>query len=286
MSEKYISLDNLKEYNKQMKEAYIEPIQDEIQPLSDEEIADIWDTTPGVEEISKFTMTTGFVPMWNGTTFEDGATLDELKNKQDKLIAGSNISITNNTISASVPNLASNKITKMTGYTKASSAAEVKATDSLNVAIGKLERALEEKQMTFRYFSVPAGKFYPIKRNGSYMIYNGKDADGNEQKITMVRRSNEAWVEMFNNAKQITITAATVAVDGRYTYQLCGMYYTGENSLLGIPTTEGFRQATTNYAYITSPGTFYVCESVQGTPLSYKDTADECIGAKGEAYKE
>ena len=40
---------------------------------------------------------------------------------------------------------ASNEVTAMTGYTKASSAAAVATTDSLNTAIGKLERTLDDK---------------------------------------------------------------------------------------------------------------------------------------------
>ena len=86
----------------------------------------------------------------------------------------------------------------------------------------------------------------------------------------------------------MTLTAATVAVEGRYTYQLCGMYTTGSTKVLGVefPSYEGFRQATTNYAYITSPGKMYVCECVQGKPLSIQDTQAKCIGPQGEAYKE
>ena len=44
-----------------------------------------------------------------------------------------------------IPNLASSKINAMTGYTKASSAAAIEATDSLNTAIGKLEKTADGK---------------------------------------------------------------------------------------------------------------------------------------------
>lgn len=48
-------------------------------------------------------------------------------------------------VAADIPSLPSNRITAMTGYSKASSASTIKATDSLNTAIGKLEKALDGK---------------------------------------------------------------------------------------------------------------------------------------------
>ena len=48
-------------------------------------------------------------------------------------------------------NQASNTITTMTGYTKAASVAAIATTDSLNVAIGKLEKALDGKQAAGSY---------------------------------------------------------------------------------------------------------------------------------------
>ena len=48
-------------------------------------------------------------------------------------------------IASDIPNLASSKINAMTGYTKASTAAAIEATDSLNTAIGKLEKTLDGK---------------------------------------------------------------------------------------------------------------------------------------------
>lgn len=49
----------------------------------------------------------------------------------------------NITVTADPNNHASNKVTAMTGYTKATTASAISATDSLNTAIGKLEKAIE-----------------------------------------------------------------------------------------------------------------------------------------------
>lgn len=49
---------------------------------------------------------------------------------------------------ARIPSLASSKITAMTGYSKADTASAIAATDSLNTAVGKLEKALDGKLST------------------------------------------------------------------------------------------------------------------------------------------
>lgn len=58
------------------------------------------------------------------------------------------------TMTPSAHNQASDTITAMTGYTKGSSGAAISATDSLNTAIGKLEKALDSKQASGNYSTV------------------------------------------------------------------------------------------------------------------------------------
>ena len=68
----------------------------------------------------------------------------------------------------STHNQASSTITAMTGYAKASSVSAIGVTDSLNVAIGKLEKALDGKQAAGSYASSSHnhdGKYQPV---GSY----------------------------------------------------------------------------------------------------------------------
>lgn len=55
-------------------------------------------------------------------------------------------------------NQASNTINAMTGYSKASSAAAISTSDSLNTAIGKLEKALDGKQASGSYVTAVSGK--------------------------------------------------------------------------------------------------------------------------------
>lgn len=55
------------------------------------------------------------------------------------------------TFTPAAHNQASNTINAMTGYTKASAVAAISTTDSLNTAIGKLEKALDSKQAAGSY---------------------------------------------------------------------------------------------------------------------------------------
>ena len=48
-------------------------------------------------------------------------------------------------MTTTVASVTSDKVTRMTGYSKASSVSAIQQTDSLNVAIGKLEKAIEGK---------------------------------------------------------------------------------------------------------------------------------------------
>ena len=55
------------------------------------------------------------------------------------------------TIATTISNLSSDKITSLTGYIKPDTTTEILVTDSLNSALGKLEKALEGKQNTGDY---------------------------------------------------------------------------------------------------------------------------------------
>ena len=55
------------------------------------------------------------------------------------------------TIATTISNLSSDKVTSLTGYVKPDATTEILVTDSLNTALGKLEKALEGKQNTGDY---------------------------------------------------------------------------------------------------------------------------------------
>lgn len=67
-------------------------------------------------------------------------------------------------------NQASNTITAMTGYAKASAVAAIAATDSLNVAVGKLEKALDGKQA--------AGSYAAASHTHAYLPTSGGTISG------------------------------------------------------------------------------------------------------------
>lgn len=95
-----------------------------------------------IKNINAGNISSGTLPVTRGGT---GAV--------DAATARGNLGITPANIGAATAshNQASNTITAMTGYSKASSAAAVSASDSLNTAIGKIEKALDGKQNTGSY---------------------------------------------------------------------------------------------------------------------------------------
>lgn len=72
-----------------------------------------------------------------------------------------------------IPNLASSKVTAMTGYSKASSAAAILTTDSLNTAIGKLEKGVNGK--VDANTAITAGTKCKITYDTKGLVTNGAD---------------------------------------------------------------------------------------------------------------
>ena len=72
------------------------------------------------------------------------------------------------TFTPSAHNQASSTITSMSGYTKASSVAAISTSDSLNVAIGKLEKALDGKQAAGSYAAASHNHSGVYQPAGSY----------------------------------------------------------------------------------------------------------------------
>lgn len=114
-------------------------------------------------------------------------------------------------------NHASNAITAMTGYAKASAVAAVAASDSLNTAIGKIEKALDSKQASGSYMplsgnSTKSGSLTvtgEILSNGNVTAYSDEKVKKNIrplqddviEKLQLVKFYN---YEMINDPKQIT----------------------------------------------------------------------------------
>ena len=79
----------------------------------------------------------------------------------------------------SAHNQASNTITAMTGYVKASAYSAIAATDNLNVAIGKLEKALDGKANTSgTYTSIIAGQANQLTTARTFTFTGGATGSG------------------------------------------------------------------------------------------------------------
>lgn len=129
--------------------------------------------------------------------------------------AWANITGKPSSFTPSTHNQASNTITAMTGYVKATTATAIAATDSLNVAIGKLEKYLDGKANTSgTYTGLVVGKANQLTTARTFTFTGGATGSGS-----------------FNGTGNVSI-ALTVANDS-HTHD--GRYYTESeiNSKLG-----------------------------------------------------
>ena len=131
----------------------------------------------------------------------------------------------------SAHNQASNTINAMTGYSKASSAGAIAATDSLNTAIGKLEKALDgipaavtESTVSGWGFTKNAGTITGIKMNGASKGTSGVVDLGTVLTAHQTVKVNGVTGATTNNfgtcstaagtaAKTVTLTAGTFALE-------------------------------------------------------------------------
>lgn len=97
------------------------------------------------------------------------------------------------TFTPAAHNQASSTITAMTGYAKASAVAAIATTDSLNVAIGKLEKALDSKQ---------AAGSYALSSHNHDTVY-AKVSHGNHVPATQTA-SNKVFLRNDNTWQTIT----------------------------------------------------------------------------------
>ena len=117
-------------------------------------------------------------------------------------------------------NQASNTINVMTGYTKAASASAIAATDSLNTAIGKLEKALDGKQASGSYLLTTETAADSSKLGGtsasSYAKLNSPTFTGTPSAVTAASTVNTtqlATTEFVQN-RLITPVVKVVALSG------------------------------------------------------------------------
>lgn len=106
-----------------------------------------------------------------------------------------NITSKPSSFTPSAHNQSSNTITAMTGYTKASSASAIAAGDSLNTAIGKIEKALDGKQ--------PSGS-YALSNHNHDSVYAAK-SHGNHVPATQTA-NNKVFLRNDNTWQTITPT--------------------------------------------------------------------------------
>lgn len=105
----------------------------------------------GIREAKEAIETADYAPKVHKHAWSDLTDVPATFNPASHTHAWSTITDKPSTFTPSAHNQAANTITAMTGYAKASAVAAIAATDTLNVAIGKLEKALDSKQPSGSY---------------------------------------------------------------------------------------------------------------------------------------
>lgn len=122
-----------------------------------------------------------------------------------------NITITAN---PNAHNQASSTITAMTGYSKATTASAISASDSLNVAIGKLEKSLDGKQPSGSYAAANHnhnGVYSPVSHTHTKAnITDFPTALKNPNALTISLNGTSQGAYDGSAAKSFNITAASV----------------------------------------------------------------------------
>ena len=127
------------------------------------------------------------------------------------------------TFTPSGHNQASNTITAMTGYAKATAVAAISATDSLNVAIGKLEKALDGKQASGSYALSNhnhSGVYAPVS-HGTHVTYAtatplapGSASVGTSAKVAREDHVHPLQTSVSGNAGSATVLATARTING------------------------------------------------------------------------
>ena len=122
---------------------------------------------------------------------------------------------------ASSHNQASNTINAMTGYSKPSSASAISTSDTLNTAIGKLEKALDGKQASGSYAASNHTHSAYVNQNAFSNVVVGSTtiaADSSTDTLTLVAGNNVTLTPDATNDK-VTIAAT----DTVYTHPTSGI---------------------------------------------------------------
>ncbi|MBO7643035.1 MAG: hypothetical protein J6S74_02810, partial [Alphaproteobacteria bacterium] len=131
-------------------------------------------------------------------------------------------------------NHASNKVTSMTGYAKADSAAAISTSDSLNTAIGKLEKALDGKQASGSY--VPTSRTVNSKALSSNVTLTGADVA-----VTGYSKPSSTGAIAATDTVNAAIGKLEKALDGK---QASGNYLTAHQDISGKENTSNKVTAT------------------------------------------
>lgn len=157
-----------------------------------------------------------------------------------------------------IPDLASSKITAMTGYSKPSTTSAIEATDSLNTAIGKLEKGLDGKQAT-----ITGGATTIVSDNLTASKALVSDANG-KVAVSSITSTELGYLSGVTSSIQSQLDA----LEGR------GRFLSQWDSSTGLPATN---PSTLPYTYKT--GDYYIVGTIaSANATNYKPVGSSYTG--------
>lgn len=200
-------------------------------------------------KFKEFTVGSAASVPWSGITdMPSSFTPSEHTHTADEIISGT-LDI------ARIPSLGSNKITSLPSYVKASTASAISASDSLNVALGKLEYKIDNNTIPVASDTVLGG----IK-----LGYSGTD---NTNLPVQVTSDSQAYVKVTSDSvvsalgftpigSDDIISAIPVALPNPYALIINGTSYTG-SSAVSINTAKTLSTSTLSSTTVSAGYSYY-----------------------------
>ena len=180
------------------------------------------------------------------------------------------------TFTPSTHNQASSTITAMTGYSKPSSTSAIGTGDSLNTAIGKLEKALDGKQASGSYAAANhnhSGVYAPVSHNHNYAGSGSAGGDATRAlKIKDYAGTNNIEIGYSGNS----LTASTCKYLAGYdklangTVRIKDITAAEARAFIGAQPAGSYAAASHNHSGVYAPASHsHSWDSVTGKPSSF-----------------
>jgi len=182
-----------------------------------------------------------------------------------------------NLAASDIPNLASNKITAMTGYSKATGSNAIETSDSLNTAIGKLEYKADNAVVANS--SITGATHTKITYDSKGLVTAGTDLSASDiPSLTLSKISDiTASAAELNVLDGITASTTELNYTDGVTSNIQNQLNAKQDTITGAATTIVSSNLTASRALISNSSGKVVVSDVTSTELGYLDGVTSAI---------